>query len=75
MNLNVPDSNIHIFYNPLNLSFLKSDYNPESKYLVYAGRISESKGVNHLLDSWNSAQLNKLELRIIGDGNIKKFRR
>lgn len=72
MNLNVPDSNIHIFYNPLNLSFLKSDYNPESKYLVYAGRISESKGVNHLLDSWNSAQLNKLELRIIGDGNIKK---
>jgi glycosyltransferase involved in cell wall biosynthesis len=46
-------------------------YNPNSNYVVYAGRISKSKGVEELLRTWESLNINNLNIKIIGDGEIK----
>jgi glycosyltransferase involved in cell wall biosynthesis len=40
----------------------------ESDYLVYAGRVSDEKGVEELIQSFLSSDLNNIKLKIIGDG-------
>ena len=51
-------------------------YNPSSNYLVYAGRISNEKGVDDLISSFLLSNSKKISLKIIGDGpelnNLKK---
>ena len=42
----------------------------KSKYIVYAGRISKEKGVEELLKSFLSSNLNDFKLKIIGDGPL-----
>jgi len=40
------DKNISIFYNPLDIKSLqRGKYNPRSSYVVYAGRLSQPKGL------------------------------
>jgi len=48
-------------------------YNPNSNYVVYAGRISNSKGVEELLKTWDYLGFNDINLKIIGDGEIKNI--
>jgi glycosyltransferase involved in cell wall biosynthesis len=43
-------------------------YNPSSNYLVYAGRISNEKGVEDLIKSFLLSNSKKISLKIIGDG-------
>ena len=43
-------------------------YNPSSNYLVYAGRISNEKGVEDLISSFLLSNSKKISLKIIGDG-------
>jgi glycosyltransferase involved in cell wall biosynthesis len=45
-----------------------SKYNPSSKYLIYAGRISKEKGVHELIEAFLEMDNDELVLKIIGDG-------
>ena len=42
-----------------------------SMEVVYVGRVSEDKGVRILLDAWNRARPDGLELVIVGDGPMR----
>ena len=64
--------NISIFYNPLDIKNLqRGKYNPNSSYVVYAGRLSEPKGLTELLNTWKEVNLKNIKLKIIGTGDIK----
>lgn len=49
----------------------------ESDYLVYAGRISEEKGVKELIEAFIEADLKNLKLKVVGKGpslnNLKRI--
>ena len=65
----VQKDKISIFYNPLSLRTFSFNYNPESSFIVYAGRITKSKGVEELVALWKKMNFENLKLLIIGDGN------
>ena len=64
-------SSIEIYLNPINLQKVKT-YNPQSNYVLFAGRISNEKGVGSLIDSWLDAEVNNLKLFILGEGEELK---
>jgi len=43
----------------------------EQRYVFFAGRLMEIKGVRTMLDAWDRAQHGDLELRIAGDGESR----
>ncbi|MDC3227296.1 glycosyltransferase family 4 protein [Acidimicrobiaceae bacterium] len=49
----------------------------KENYVVYAGRISEEKGVKELIESFKKAKLNNISLKIVGNGpqlnNLRKI--
>lgn len=60
--------NMTIFYNPIqNTSHKKNNYTPDSSYILYAGNISREKGVDKLIESWESLNLPNLNLVLVGD--------
>ena len=65
-------SNDRLFVFP---NFIKSQKNDSTKnksnVLVYAGRISEEKGVENLINSFNSINSHNYKLKIIGEGPLK----
>ncbi len=65
-------SNERLFVFP---NFIKSQNNDSTKnksnVLVYAGRISEEKGVENLINSFNSINSHDYKLKIIGEGPLK----
>jgi len=65
----VQKDKISIFYNPLNFESSVFKYNPDSDFIVYAGRITKSKGVEELVALWKKVKLENLKLKIIGDGD------
>ena len=44
-------------------------YNPDSNYVVYAGQVSDSKGVENLIKAWEMTNNTDLLLKIIGSGD------
>lgn len=69
LNHGVPDQKINIFRNPINIS-LTNEYDKESNYIVYAGRLSSDKGVEQLIKAWINSKISDLSLKIVGDGNL-----
>ena len=63
---------IQIYRNPINNSSV-NEYNQNSKYIVYAGRISSDKGVEELLNSWAETGISDLSLKIVGDGPLLEY--
>ena len=46
-----------------------NEYNKNSDFIVYAGRLEDSKGVRELIDAWIKSET-FLKLKIIGDGQL-----
>lgn len=69
INLGFRYDKINIFRNPIS-SLSEDKYNQNSNYLVYAGRLSSDKGVEELIKAWTKSNLNKLSLKIIGEGEL-----
>lgn len=67
-NLNVDNNKILNYYNPI-FSY-KNTYNPDSDYLVYAGRLNREKGLTELLKAWRSSETEDMKLVIIGAGEL-----
>ena len=44
----------------------------KSNSILYAGRISNEKGVDKLIESFQNAQLGDINLNIVGDGPLLK---
>ena len=60
---------INLYKNPIkNLS--ENIYNQNSEFLVYAGRISQDKGIEELLKAWIDSCIENLSLKIIGQGPL-----
>tara|TARA_B100000683_G_C12353048_1_gene499793 strand:- start:85 stop:825 length:741 start_codon:yes stop_codon:yes gene_type:complete len=61
------DENIYVFPNITNI-VQGIENNKDKKSIVYAGRISDEKGVDILIDTFRKAELENITLRIIGGG-------
>ena len=73
INLGINKEKLNVLHNPLPLNSDKKNYKYDSNYVVYAGRVDSSKGVDILIDSWIKASINNVKLKIIGDGNLLVF--
>ena len=49
----------------------RNQYKSSSNFVVYAGTLTNEKGVDKLLESWRKSNINKLTLKIIGTGPIE----
>jgi len=59
--------NIKILYNPLVIQKYEDiEYNSKSEFILYAGMLSEEKGINNLIDAWKKANIDGLKLKIAG---------
>ena len=67
-NLNVDNNKILNYYNPI--FYNKNTYNPDSDYVVYAGRLNREKGLTDLLKAWRSSEIEDMKLIIIGTGEL-----
>lgn len=63
-----------IFHNPIFFNKYQNTYDPKSNYVVYAGSVSNQKGVKELLDSWAKSDIKNIELRIIGEGSLYQLK-
>ena len=57
-------------YNPFEIHESHT-YSADSEYVVYAGALTEQKGIKDLLESWRESKIN-LKLLIIGNGQLEK---
>lgn len=65
----IKKNNIHVINNPMN--FFSGENKEKKNRIVYAGRISNEKGVDELIKAFIKSELLDYQLLIIGDGNIK----
>tara|TARA_A100001015_G_scaffold317756_1_gene435549 strand:+ start:3016 stop:4080 length:1065 start_codon:yes stop_codon:yes gene_type:complete len=72
--LNIPQNKILKYNNPIKINQqIAKNYNSSSNYVVYAGRITESKGVEELLFKWQKfSNAHGLILKIVGEGDLKE---
>ncbi|GIR19976.1 hypothetical protein CM15mP35_02370 [bacterium] len=76
MKENIDKKKIAIFPNYTNVDIQddeSQELDIEANGIVYAGRISKEKGLVELIEAYNSANLNKIPLHIIGEGPLLKF--
>ena len=66
--LDISDEKIHVYPNFINIP--QQDFNSNESYIVYAGRISEEKGIKELIKVFSSLRDLNLKLKIIGDGPL-----
>ena len=69
--LGVDANKVNIYLNPMNLN-LENMYNNASNYIVYAGRLTESKGILELIEAFINSKIVDINLKIIGDGDLYK---
>ncbi len=67
--LGIDSSRIRVLSNYLQITNSKLS-NKRENYLVYAGRVSEEKGVKELINSFLNSELKDYKLKIIGEGPI-----
>ena len=60
-------SKIYVHPNPISVKHNEAGMNNE-KYILYAGRVSEEKGVEELINAFLNSELNNIKLKIVGDG-------
>ena len=65
----VDRSKVFKSYNPFEIHESHT-YSSDSKYVVYAGSLTEQKGVKDLLETWQKSKVN-LKLMIIGNGQLE----
>ena len=70
--LGIPNQKIFVFPNYINQGNNKVSSSHKENYLVYAGRISKEKGVDNLIQEFLSIEENNFNLKIIGEGPLKK---
>lgn len=56
-----------------NSNIQKYEFDLNEKYIVYAGRISEEKGVREIIEAYTSLNKPSFGLKIIGNGPQKKY--
>ena len=62
-------SQVVVSVNPFNLNISDTNfYNPNSKFILYAGMLSDSKGVEELIEAYLNSNLVDVNLKIIGSG-------
>ena len=61
---------IFVFHNYLEIKDMEKK-EVEANYLVYAGRISNEKGVQELINAFTKSKVKNLGLKIIGEGPLK----
>ena len=72
-NLKIDPDKIILYLNPIELVQKESiDYKDQSNYVVYAGRLSKDKGIEELIQSWKKADIENLQLKIIGSGPLER---
>ncbi len=69
---NIRTNNVYVNANPLKLNIPLDVKNKENS-VVYAGRISEEKGVEELINVFLKSELKDFVLKIIGDGPQLKY--
>ena len=69
LNQNIRKNNVEVVPNYFKIEN-NNFKNKEGKYLVYAGRISEEKGVEELIKAFLNCNFNDINLKIIGSGPI-----
>ena len=74
--LKISSDKIYVFPNSLNIPTTNISYPAKEKYFIYAGRISEEKGLKELCESFLSANLEGVKLKIVGEGPyLKKLKK
>lgn len=72
-NISFVNKNINVLHNPIKfLNFDNLNYNPNSNFVVYVGRLTDEKGIDDLLSTWEKYNSSSLILLVIGTGNIEK---
>ena len=68
----INQNKIEMIFNIINFQNYNSAKLKEN-IVVYAGRISEEKGVDEILKSWQKSELKNFELIVIGDGEDREI--
>ncbi len=68
----ITNRNIYVFPNFIELQKNVIKENRE-KYIVYAGRVSQEKGVEELIKTFKKIKYKDLKFKIIGDGPLLEF--
>jgi len=68
VSLGLDRSKVKIFRNSLNVKNISEERSQVQDYIIYAGRISNEKGVRELLDSFLDSELKDTSIKIIGEG-------
>tara|TARA_Y100000385_G_scaffold45326_1_gene41926 strand:+ start:123 stop:1262 length:1140 start_codon:yes stop_codon:yes gene_type:complete len=68
--LGISKDKIYVFPNYVESN--EESFEAENSYLLYAGRISEEKGVEELISTFIKSELNNVGLKIIGQGPMYK---
>ena len=68
------DEKLEIYYNPIEITTKGyKNYDSYSKNVVYAGRLTENKGLVNLIETWIAAETKDLNLVIIGSGELERY--